>query len=203
VTDDVLINGQKLSAGTYSLHTIPTKDEWTIIFNSDAGQWGSFDYDAAKDVLRVTAKPQWVADNQEWLLFSVPDVSPSSARVVIRWEKIVVPFTVEVPNVDALMRAKAQALGVANPNEWKIPLAVGNFYANDAKPEEALKWIDQSIKIKETFQNLSAKARQLAASGKKEEALAIADQALQRGKNDKVDTSRFEKWLTDLKAPKP
>lgn len=40
VTDDVLINGQKLPAGSYSLHTIPTKDEWTIIFNSDANQWG-------------------------------------------------------------------------------------------------------------------------------------------------------------------
>src|ERR1051326_6296682 len=61
VTDDVIINGQKLPAGTYSLPTIPGKDEWTIIFNSDAGQWGSFSYDAKKDVLRVKAKPQWVA----------------------------------------------------------------------------------------------------------------------------------------------
>src|SRR5688500_1655087 len=33
VTDEVLINGQKLPAGSYSLHTIPRKDEWTIIFN--------------------------------------------------------------------------------------------------------------------------------------------------------------------------
>src|SRR6185369_14619278 len=46
-SDDVLINGQKLAAGTYSLHTIPTKDEWTIVFNGTANQWGSFDYDAA------------------------------------------------------------------------------------------------------------------------------------------------------------
>ena len=40
VTDDVLINGQPLKAGTYSLHTVPGKDEWTIIFNSDAGPVG-------------------------------------------------------------------------------------------------------------------------------------------------------------------
>src|SRR6266566_8301900 len=40
VTDDVLINGQKLPAGSYSLHTIPTKDEWTIVFNGTANQWG-------------------------------------------------------------------------------------------------------------------------------------------------------------------
>src|SRR5258707_14989187 len=53
VTDDVFINGQKLPAGSYSLHTIPTHDEFTIIFNSIANQWGSFNYDSAKDTLRV------------------------------------------------------------------------------------------------------------------------------------------------------
>src|SRR5215212_6143403 len=57
VTDDVLVNGQKLAAGTYSLHTIPGKDEWTVIFNSDAGQWGSFSYDEKKDALPVKVKP--------------------------------------------------------------------------------------------------------------------------------------------------
>ena len=49
VTDDVLINGQPLKAGTYSLAAIPGKDEWTIIFNNDPGQWGAFTYDAKKD----------------------------------------------------------------------------------------------------------------------------------------------------------
>src|SRR5918992_1151428 len=58
VTDDVLINGQPLAAGSYSLHTIPGRDEWTIIFNKDDGQWGSFTYDEKKDALRVKAKPQ-------------------------------------------------------------------------------------------------------------------------------------------------
>src|SRR6185295_5437705 len=69
VTDDVMINGQPLKAGTYSLHAVPGKDEWTIIFNSDAGQWGSFTYDEKKDTLRVKTKPQSVSENQEWLMF--------------------------------------------------------------------------------------------------------------------------------------
>ena len=75
VTDDVLINGQKLAAGTYSLHTIPNKEEWTIVFNGTANQWGSFGYDAAKDTLRVKAKPQWVSENQEWLAFTFDPIS--------------------------------------------------------------------------------------------------------------------------------
>ena len=71
VTSDVLINGQKLAAGSYSLHTIPNKDEWTIVFNGTANQWGSFNYDPAKDTLRVKAKPQMVAESQEWLALTV------------------------------------------------------------------------------------------------------------------------------------
>src|ERR671932_757458 len=81
VTDDVLINGQPLKAGTYSLHMIPGKDEWTIIFNSDAGQWGSFTYDEKKDVLRVKAKPQMAADSQENLIYTFDPVTDNTAQV--------------------------------------------------------------------------------------------------------------------------
>src|ERR1044072_9182403 len=59
ITDDVLINGQKLAAGSYSLCTSPTKDELPIVFNGTSSQWGSFDCDAAKDTLRVKVKPEW------------------------------------------------------------------------------------------------------------------------------------------------
>ena len=202
VTDDVMINGQKLAAGTYSLHAIPGKDEWTIIFNSDAGQWGSFSYDEKKDALRVKVKPETAADNQEWLTYEIPEVGPSTAKIALRWEKIVVPFTVEVPNVDALMKARIDAAVTANPTEWRIPLQVAGQYANGEKWDEALKWVDQSIKIKETFQNLSAKSRLLFAAGRKDEAFAAGDQAIQRGKADKVDTAQFEKRLADMKAGK-
>ncbi|HEX8649423.1 MAG TPA: DUF2911 domain-containing protein [Pyrinomonadaceae bacterium] len=202
VTDDVLINGQKLPAGTYSLHTIPGQQEWTIIFNREADQWGSFNYDEKKDALRVKAKPEQVAENQEWLLFSIPLVTPTSAQVNIRWEKVNVPFTVEVPNVEALMRAKIDAAVAANPTDWNIPLAVARQYANDEKWDEALRWADQSIKVKETYQNLSARAQMLYAAGRKDEALAAAEKAIQRGKADKVDTTRLEKRLADWKAGK-
>lgn len=202
VSDDVMINGQKLPAGTYSLHTIPSKDEWTIIFNSDAGQWGSFSYDEKKDILRVKAKPLTLADNQEWLSFNIPTITPNSAQVMMRWEKIAVPFTVEVTNVEALMLSKINAAIAANPTDWKIPLSVAGQYAGEDKWNEAITWADKSIKVKETFQNLASKAQFLFAAGRKEEAFALADKAIALGKADKVDTSRFEKRLADMKAGK-
>jgi hypothetical protein len=40
-------------AGTYTLYTIPGKDEWTIIINSKLDTWGPYEYEEAKDVARV------------------------------------------------------------------------------------------------------------------------------------------------------
>jgi len=206
VTDDVLINGQKLPAGSYSLHTIPTKDEWTIVFNSTANQWGSFSYDAAKDTLRVKVKPQWVNQSEEWLTYSVEPVGDDSAQVNIRWEKINVPFTVKVPDVAATTLSHLKTtVGNAKPDDWRTPMQAGNYLINNQNPaddEQGMAWLDQSVKVKETFQNLAAKANALYKAGKKEEAIALGEQAVQKGKADKADTTNFEKRLADMKSGK-
>ena len=209
VTDDVMINGQKLAAGSYSLHTIPGKDEWTVVFNGTANQWGSFNYDPAKDTLRVKAKPQAVSDNQEWLAFTIDPVGEDSAQVNIRWEKLSVPFTVKVPDVPAATLARLKTtVGSAKPEDWRTPLQAGNYLINNNTPADdaqGMQWIEQSIKVKETFQNLSAKVNALYKAGKKDEAFALADQAIQRGKADKIDANvitNFEKRLADMKAGK-
>jgi hypothetical protein len=203
VTDDVLINGQPLKAGTYSLHTIPGRDEWTIIFNSDAGQWGSFSYDSKKDTLRVKAKPQPTTENQEWLMFSFDPVTENSAQVNIRWEKVRVPFTVEIKDVTALTLEKARAaVAAAKPDDWRTLFQAANYAIQNKNEEEGMRWLEQSIKVKPTFQNLSAKAQALYKAGRKDEAIVIAEQAIQQGKADKVDTTRFEKRLADMKAGK-
>jgi hypothetical protein len=206
VTDDVMINGQKLPAGSYSLHTIPNKDEWTIVFNGTANQWGSFDYDPAKDTLRVKAKPEWMNTSEEYLSYSFDPVTDDSAQVNIRWEKINVPFTVKVPDVNTLTLSKLKAaVEGAKPDDWRTAYQAAAYALNNkdaADDGQGMMWLDQSIKVKETFQNLSFKASVLYKAGKKDEAFALADQAIQRGKADKVDTSGFEKRLADMKAGK-
>src|SRR5580765_873560 len=51
----VTINGKPLAAGTYGLHMIPTKGDWTIACSNTRWAWGSFSYDQKEDALRVTA----------------------------------------------------------------------------------------------------------------------------------------------------
>jgi len=209
VTDDVMINGQKLAAGSYSLHTIPGKDEWTIVFNGDANQWGSFGYDSAKDTLRIKAKPQMVADNQEAMAFYFDPVADNSATVNIRWEKVKVPFTVEV-DVPKTALAKARAaVAAAKSDDWQTPFRAAGYANQNGDKEDAQKWmaqamttVDAAIAAKPSFQNLVGKTNMLLALGRKDEAFAMADKAIAQGKTDKADTSGFEKRIADIKAGK-
>ena len=206
VTDDVLINGQKLPAGSYSLHTIPGKDEWIIVFNGTANQWGSFNYDEKKDTLRVKTKPEWVADHQEWLMYSFDPVTDNSAQVNIRWEKLKVAFTVVVPDVKAVTLSKLRAtVAAAKPDDWRTPLQAANYVFNSEDKmdtAEAEAWLEQSIKAKETFGNLYTKSRVLAAHGKTQEAITVGEKALALGKEAKANTADLEKRLGEWKAKK-
>jgi hypothetical protein len=207
VTDDVFINGQKLPAGSYSLHTIPTHDEFTIIFNSIANQWGSFSYDPAKDTLRVKVKPEWSEHSKEWLEYWIDPVSDTSAQVNIRWEKVRVPFIVEVKDVQGLTMQKARAaVAAAKADDFVTPLQAANYaLQNKLSVEEAIGWLDRSIKVKETIGNLGLRARVLAEQGKTPEAIAAGERAIQVGKDAKANPTQIanmEKLVAEWKAKK-
>ena len=87
----VKINGQALPAGTYGLFTIPGKDEWTIIFNKTAKQWGAFKYEEGQDALRVKVKPEPLTTPVE--KFTI--MAANSGEVTLKWDKTQVDFTVK------------------------------------------------------------------------------------------------------------
>jgi hypothetical protein len=94
---DVKINGKKLKAGSYSFFAIPTEKNWTLIFNKVADQWGAFEYNDVEDALRVEVTPE--KENNcwhEWLAYTITKTSDKTAIVRLEWEKLKVPFTVEV-----------------------------------------------------------------------------------------------------------
>ena len=49
---DMMLGDQTIAAGTYTLFSIPGKDSWTIILNTDNDVWGAYSYDQDKDALR-------------------------------------------------------------------------------------------------------------------------------------------------------
>ena len=136
----------------------------------------------------------------------IDPVNDNSAQVNIRWERLRVPFTVEVKDVKALTIAKARAaVAAAKPDDWRTPLQAANYVflsEGTMDPTEAIGWLEQSIKIKEIFGNLYTKARVLAFQGKTAEAIATGERALVLGKEAKANTADLEKRLAEWKAKK-
>src|SRR5690349_4360063 len=98
INEDMLIEGTDLPAGTYGLFMIPTgNNNWTIIFNKVAKQWGSFKYDKTQDVLRVDVKSV-AAPMTEWLFYGFDDPDANSCVAYLQWEKVKIPFKIEMKN---------------------------------------------------------------------------------------------------------
>jgi hypothetical protein len=50
---DVTFGGEAVKAGKYTLFTIPSETEWTIILSTAENVWGSYFYKESEDVVRV------------------------------------------------------------------------------------------------------------------------------------------------------
>lgn len=199
VSDDVAINGAPLPKGTYSLHTIPGKAEWTLIFNKTANQWGSFNYDAAQDALRVKVKPA-SAPFTEWMSFEVPDVSTDKASVVLRWETVAVPFTVSTNTTQKVLSNARAAAAAAAATDWRTPLRAATFAFDTKNSADAQQWLDQSLKAEQNINNLYLKARMQAAAGDKAEAVKTARAAIAKATDkDKEEVAEIEKTIATWK----
>jgi hypothetical protein len=184
-SDDVTVEGQKLAKGTYSLHTVPGREQWAVIFNSVADQWGSYSYDAAKDVVRVNVKPE-TGEHREWLTFDIPEMTTDTAKIAIRWEKIVVPFTV---NTDSTAKTLTQLKNAMKP-DWRAPYMAANFAFDNkgaATNQEISDWLDKSLSVDENISNLWLKARFLERSGRKADAIKAAEQAKAKATPQQAD----------------
>ncbi|MGN6179942.1 MAG: DUF2911 domain-containing protein [Mucilaginibacter sp.] len=86
---EITVEGKTLPAGTYGFFAIPSANQWTIIFNSVANQWGAFKYDSTKDVLRVTVTPK-KAGKHERLVYKI-----NSKGFELDWAELAVPVRVD------------------------------------------------------------------------------------------------------------
>ncbi len=203
ISNDVKINGQALPKGKYGLHTIPTKDSWTIIFNKVNNEWGSFNYNAKDDALRVIVKPV-TGEFKETMTIDFDNVADTTANIVIAWEKIRVPFTLDVGDLNGRILNSFRREMVSDP------VQAANFVLGskmNANYEEALGWLNNSIKMNENYSNLNTKARLLAEMGRKDEAIATGEKAIQVGKSatppvNPANVANLENLVKEWKSKK-
>src|SRR5215469_8881494 len=179
-TDPVTIEGKQVDKGTYGLHMIPGENEWTVIFSKDAAAWGSFSYKQDDDALRVTVKPQ-ATELHDALAYDFDDVKPDSAVVTMRWDKVAVPFKVQVKVNDIVTANIHRQLYGLNQYYWEgWDDAAQYFLANKINLDEALKYEDTSIQNEERYDNLMNKSKILDAMGRKQDADSFRAKALDK-----------------------
>jgi tetratricopeptide (TPR) repeat protein len=196
---DVMVEGQKLAAGKYSVMSFPETGEWTIVFSKNLGVQEAT-YKEADDALRVKVKTQEHGMTESFTI-STSDIKADAATLNIYWEKVKVALSLGVEtdkNVEAAI-AKQQ-------NDAASALQSGADYLSTKNPEKALELINKSMALKETFRNSWTKAQIMDKMGKPAEALELAQKAQTLGANDPVYQffkDGIEKGITDMKAKIP
>jgi tetratricopeptide (TPR) repeat protein len=181
---DVMVEGKKLSAGTYGLFLETQKDgPWTWIFSKNNSSWGSYFYNESEDALRVNETPQ-ESPYTEYLSYTFEDRKPESATAVLAWENKKIPMKISVPDTHeiylSMIRNELRSSPGFDTRNWS---AAARYCAqNKINLEEGLTWADKamdpSIGGATDFDGLRAKADVLDAMGKNADADAIMDKAI-------------------------
>lgn len=140
---EITIGGQTLPSGTYGILTIPTTNEWTVIFSKNSQQWGAYTYDQAEDQLRFTVKPQKLANAVETFTIDFSDVTATSAKLNVSWENTKISMDVSY-NQDADIMA---SIDDAMKGEKKPYFQAAQYYYNNDKDiNKAGEWMEEALK---------------------------------------------------------
>ncbi len=192
--NDVLIQGEKLAAGSYGLHMIPGESEWTIIFSKNNSSWGSFFYDQYEDALRVTVTPE-EAPFKERLTYEFMDHNgQGGATIALLWEELKVPFSVQVENYhDAVMASMRGELRSRGGFGWQgYAQAAGYAQQNNVNLEEAMGWAEKAIAQNKAFNTLQVKAALLAKMGDVDGGIKVMDEAVPMANENQLNAYGYQ-----------
>lgn len=202
-SSDIMVEGKKLEAGTYSIFSIPMSGHFEVIFNKDAGA-SEASYSKEKDALRVHVTTQPIPMKQTFGI-DIEEITDSTATMNIAWEKTLIPVKLEV-DVNSAVTAGIEKMNNDNANN---SMNAANYLLGKGKNlDQALKLADMAIASKETFRNVWVKAQILSKLGKFAEALPLAQKALSLGGSDTSGAFPFfkdgiEKGISEITSKLP
>jgi len=184
LSTDVMVEGKPLAAGTYGLFMAMGDKDATIIFSKNSTSWGSFFYDQQEDALRVNVMTQPLNESVERLKFEFSDQTENSAVVALLWEKLKIPFKIEVDYVKTQLESFRRELRNEKGFKWETWVeAVDWCLQRNTNLQEALTWSDYAISGafigQRNFKTLSTKAQVLNKLGRGAE----ADSLMKAGMN--------------------
>jgi tetratricopeptide (TPR) repeat protein len=184
-TTDVKVEGYDLPAGKYAFFVAYDPNECTLIFSKNSTSWGNFFYDSTEDALRVKVKPVKTDKSVEWLKYEFAEQTPSTATIQLQWEKLMIPFKIEVDVIRTQLASFRKELRgeKALPGYWQPWNQAASFcVANNTNLEEGLLWADSATSVTfggtRNFEPWQTKAAILDSLGRKAEAAEAMKQAM-------------------------
>jgi tetratricopeptide (TPR) repeat protein len=184
---DVKVEGQSLPKGKYGFFIAFGPLESILIFSKKTDAWGSFFYEDTADVLRVKVKPRPIENSVEFLKYEFVDQTPGSAVVILSWERLSIPFKVEVDYLkqqfDAFVTESQNPSGFTSQG---LNIAANWALQNNYQLEKALEWATLATSNNfpgdpSSFSALSTKAAILDKLGRVDEAISVLKTALPFG----------------------
>ena len=174
---NVNIEGKMLPKGRYSFFIIPRETEdWTLVFNEVADQWGAYQYEANKDALRIEIEPAQRKVSEEHLSYQIVTHSINSGYIRFAWEKKRLYIRFKVNVMEQAMANIKDAIDMAEEGDkWQLYAVGADFLLNnDLDLKQAMRWIDASIEGFEHSWNHWLKAQLLAKNKAYDKALKQA-----------------------------
>jgi len=202
---DVMIEGESLPAGKYGFFIAYGPNESTLIFSKNSGSWGHYYYSEKEDALRVKVKPVALDKSVEWLKYEFSQQTENSAVVTLQWEKLSIPFKIEVDYLKTQIASFRQELRTDKGFYWLSWNQAANWcLQRNTNLEEALLWADSASSRnfggEFVFAPWVTKAKILEKLGRNEEAAAVMKKALPMGSI--IDIHQYGRQLLSLKQPK-
>jgi hypothetical protein len=185
-TERVVIEGNPVPAGTYSLFSIPEKNEWTIILNKTVKQWGAYSYKQTDDFLRFKIKPIRVSEKRETFTMAFANSNTKSTDLYLVWDHTAAAIHMETDD-DAKITANIDELMKGDRKPYYFN-AIQYYYENNKDVDKALGWVAEAEKIdpKGPWYKLW-ESRLLLKKGNKAGAVAAAQAGLQLAKDSNDD----------------
>ncbi len=199
---DVKVAGQDVKAGEYQIVSIPGADEWQVMFHTERIGGNMNNYKEENVAVKATVKTMKLDNSVERMTFQISDISAdnTSANIHFAWANMSFKVPVEVDFDETVMEDIAAKTQV-RPGNY---VTAANYYLATGKDlEQALEWMNLYLAMGENsnqFWNVHTKAQILAKMGKKKEAIATAEESLEKAKNNENGDFGYIKRNEDLIA---
>jgi tetratricopeptide (TPR) repeat protein len=139
--NDIKVEGKLLTKGKYALYVAYDSLECIVIFSKKYDNWGSFFYDEKDDVLRIKVKPRLLEKSVEWLRYEFYNQTQNSAEITIEFEKLAIPFKVEVDYLQQQFDAISGELKNPSGFTWEsLNKGAAWCLQNNYQLEQGLAW---------------------------------------------------------------